>query len=226
MNHQYIPFPVFLVLAIAVLIAAAMGDRRRQNQRNPEIQRRDGLAALARKLNLRFSPQNDFQLAERLSFLSWLSRGDVRFAYNASHGHHEGFPIFIFDYRFSIGRYDYYWSAYILKMNTNFPDTLITRENFESRLLESIGQSHVTFESADFSQAYSVRAADKKFAFDVCNPKMIDYLLANRDLIIEIRNGAILLLFEDWLRPEKVETNLSRLIEIRKLLPQYLFITP
>jgi len=48
-------------------------------------------------------------------------------------------------------------------------------------------------------------------------------LLANKDLTIEINGTAAAVLFEDWLRPEKVEFNLSRLIEIRKLLPEYLF---
>jgi hypothetical protein len=51
----------------------------------------------------------------------------------------------------------------------------------------------------------------------------MEFLLANQDLTIEIRGPALAVLFEDWLRPEKVEANLSRLIAIRKLLPEYLF---
>jgi hypothetical protein len=42
-------------------------------------------------------------------------------------------------------------------------------------------------------------------------------------LTVEISGTGVAVLFEDWLRPEKVESNLSRLIEIRKLLPEYLF---
>ena len=52
---------------------------------------------------------------------------------------------------------------------------------------------------------------------------MTEYLLANQDLTIEIRGTAVAVLFEDWLRPDKVERNLARLIEIRKLLPEYPF---
>lgn len=223
MNDQRIPIPVLLLFFLLVFIVAAISDRRRRYKRDPETQRRDDLAALARKLELYFSPDADFKLIERFSFLAWLNQGDVRSAYNVFHGRREGLRLLIFDYRFSAGKYDYYWSAYVVEMNSNFPDTLITRENLKSHLLESLGQSHITFESADFSRVYNVRAADKKFAYDVCHSKMMDYLMANPDLIIEIRGKAILLLFEDWLRPEKVESNLSRLIEIRKLLPQYLF---
>ena len=52
---------------------------------------------------------------------------------------------------------------------------------------------------------------------------MMEYLLANQDLTIEINGKVIALLFEVCLQPGKVEHNLSRLVEIRKLLPDYLF---
>jgi hypothetical protein len=68
-----------------------------------------------------------------------------------------------------------------------------------------------------------VRCQDKKFAFDICHPQMMEFLLANQDLTIEIRGNALAVLFEDWLRPETVEANLSRLVEIRSRLPDYLF---
>jgi len=136
-------------------------------------------------------------------------------------------PVTIFDYHFSTpggkSGYDYYWSAFIVEMKANFSDMIISHETKESRVAEALGESHITFESAEFSHAFRVCSFDKQFAFDVCNPKMMEYLLANQDLTIEIRGDAVAVLFEDWLRPEKVEANLSRLIEIRKLLPNYLF---
>ena len=108
-------------------------------------------------------------------------------------------------------------------MKTNFPDMIISHESRESRLAEALGESHIAFESVDFSRAFCVRSSNKKFAYDVCHPKMMEYLLANQDLTVEISRTGLAVLFEDWLRPEKVEFNLSRLIEIRKLLPEYLF---
>ena len=108
-------------------------------------------------------------------------------------------------------------------MKTNFPDTIISHESRESRIVEALGASHIAFESSDFSRAFRVCSSDKKFTYDVCHPKMMEYLLANKDLTIEISGAAVAVYFEDWLHPEKVEFNLSRLIEIRKLLPEYLF---
>jgi hypothetical protein len=108
-------------------------------------------------------------------------------------------------------------------METNFPDMIISHESRESRLAEALGASHIAFESAEFSHAFRVRSSDKKFAYDVCHPKMMEYLLANQDLTFEISRTGMAVLFEDWLRPERIESNLLRLIEIRKLLPEYLF---
>ncbi len=201
-------------------------DSVRRRKRDPELVRRDNLAVLARKLNLRFAPNADFKLADRFSFLAWLNRGDVRYAANIFHGDYAGHQAMAFDYCFSMGKATCYWSAYILEMKANFPDTIISHENMQTRFLESMGESHITFESADFSRAFNVRSSDKKFAFDVCNPSMMNYLLANRDLILEINRGTLLVLFEDWLRPEKVEANFSRMMEVRNLLPQYLFENP
>lgn len=226
MSNSPSPAPILLFMIVVIFLGVIM-DKRRRGKRDPEFQRRDDLAALAQKLNLQFAPDNDFKMPDHFSFLSWLNRGGVRFAYNVLRGSHEGFSVVIFDYHFAVPGdrkvCDIYWSAYIVEMNANFPDTLISHKTMEMRFQEALGKSHIKFESADFSHSFDVCSADKKFAYDVCNPEMMDYFLRNRDLIVEINRGALLLLFEDWLHPEKVEFNLSRLTEIRKLLPKYLF---
>ena len=68
-----------------------------------------------------------------------------------------------------------------------------------------------------------MRSPDKKFAYDVCNPQMIDYLLKNPGLQMEIQGPALLLTFEPRLPAGKIEFNLQRLAQIRSFLPEYLF---
>jgi hypothetical protein len=51
----------------------------------------------------------------------------------------------------------------------------------------------------------------------------MEYLLANRDLSVEIENQVLALAFDTCLSVEQIESNLQRLIEIRSLLPDYLF---
>jgi hypothetical protein len=68
-----------------------------------------------------------------------------------------------------------------------------------------------------------VHSGDKKFAYDVCNPQMIEYLLANQGLEIEIQCPVIALVFKPQLPVEQYQSNLQRLGQIRALLPEYLF---
>jgi hypothetical protein len=85
------------------------------------------------------------------------------------------------------------------------------------------GYQDIKFESAEFSKTFCVRSPDKKFAYDVCHAQMMEYLLANRDLSIEIENEVLALAFDRCLATEQIEFNLQRLVEIRSRLPEYLF---
>ena len=104
-----------------------------------------------------------------------------------------------------------------------FPDLTIRRENLFTKVAEAFGYQDIKFESAEFSKTFLVRSPDKKFAYDVCNAKMMEYLLANRDLSIEIENQVLALAFTTRLSVEQIEANLQRLVEIRSRLPEYLF---
>ena len=118
---------------------------------------------------------------------------------------------------------DHWFSFFILTLPAAFPDLTIRRENLFTKVAEVFGYQDIKFESAEFSKAFCVRSPDKKFACDVCNAKMMEYLLANRDLSIEIENEVIALAFNTRLSVEQIESNLQRLVEIRSRLPQYLF---
>ena len=51
----------------------------------------------------------------------------------------------------------------------------------------------------------------------------MEYLLANRNLSIEIENNVPALAFDRCLSVGQIESNLQRLIELRSHLPEYLF---
>jgi len=79
----------------------------------------------------------------------------------------------------------------------------------------------------EFSEAFCVRSPDRKFAFDVCHPRMMTYLLRHRDMIVEFADDCIALCLDahppERHRVEAIPYWLKRLITIRKLLPGYLF---
>ena len=105
----------------------------------------------------------------------------------------------------------------------SFSPVLIEPDDILSDIVDAFGFGDIKFESAEFSRFYRVRSQDKKFAYDVCNPQMIQYLLENQGLKIEISGPAILLAFKNQLPAPEINSNLHRLLEIRARLPDYLF---
>jgi hypothetical protein len=211
---------VFVIVVIGAIYSAIAARKRRE-----------GLLGLAQRLNLNFAPEPDYGLAERFGFLKKLAQGDNRYACNALSGTYQNDDVLAFDYHYQVTTHDkngshtthYRFSFFILQMPVSFPDLTIRRENFLSKIAEVFGYQDIKFESAEFSKTFNVRSPDKKFAYDVCNAKMMEYLLANRDLSVEIENQALALAFNTCLSVEQIEFNLQRLIEIRSRLPEYLF---
>jgi len=97
----------------------------------------------------------------------------------------------------------------------------ITREHVFAKIGQFLGFDDIDFESAEFSSAFSVRSKNKKFAYDICHARMMEYLLDNRDLSIEMEANCISLVFSRRLAPDRVQPNLDRLVEIRELIPRY-----
>ncbi len=195
-------------------------------------ERRRAMEEAAARLGLRFSPGRDRKLARRFKFLDQLRRGSNRYAFNTLSGDWKGHRIVTGDFHYqdrTATRREtrhYYFSFFILLLPLRFPELIIGRENFISRIVDGFWGSGINFESAEFSRKFRVRSRDKKFAYDVCHPRMIEYLLANDDLAIEIENTALALTFEGRLAPDRIGPNLDRLVEVRELLPGYLFSRP
>jgi hypothetical protein len=196
--------------------------------------RREALFELAARLGLDFSPAHDSALPSGYGFLDKLAQGSNRYAYNVLSGSYRGHRVLVFDYHYETHSTDsegkdqthhHYFSFFILVVQKVFPELKIYRETFASKIAQAFGYDDIDFESAEFSRQFCVRSKDKRFAYDVCNPQMMEYLLANRDLNVELEANALALAFDKCLAPEQIEANLERLIRLRELLPDYLFAT-
>jgi hypothetical protein len=215
-------FILIAALVIAAMIYGALAAKRR----------REALATLAARLGLRFNPDDDYTLAGRFEFLDHLAQGDNRYAFNILSGQYRQKEALVFDYHYETHSTDskgnrtthhHYFSFFILLLPLSFPELRITKEGLFSKIAQAFGYADIDFESAEFSRAFCVRSTNKKFAYDVCNAQMMEYLLANRDLSIEIERDALALAFDSQLSADDIEANLQRLLEIRSRLPEYLF---
>jgi hypothetical protein len=215
-------FILFIGIVIAAAIYASMAARKR----------REELFALATRLGLSFRQENDRALASQFGFLDKLAQGSNRYAFNILSGNYRGHEVLVFDYHYETHSTDskghrqthhHYFSFFILLLPMSFPELRVPREGMLSKIAQVFGYEDIDFESAEFSRAFCVRSKDKKFAYDVCHVQMMEYLLANRDLSIEIEANALALAFDSRLSAPQIEFNLQRLLDIRSRLPDYLF---
>jgi hypothetical protein len=189
--------------------------------------RREAMATLAARLGLSFEPNKNWDIARRYCFLDKLRAGSNRYAFNILSGNYQGHDVTIFDYHYRTGSgkntQHHYISFFILHLLASFPELVIGPEGIFSKMAQALGYDDIDFESYEFSRKFCVRCRDKKFAYDVCNARMIEYLLSNTDLTIEIEGEALAISFGSRLAPEQIEPNLNRLITVRSILPEYLF---
>jgi len=190
-------------------------------------QRREAMRALAAKLGLRFDPNKRRDLARRYEFIDRMRAGRNRYAFNILSGNYQGHDVILFDYHYKTGSgkntHHHYLSFFILRLPISVPELVIGPEGFFSKIAQAVGYDDIDFESHEFSCRFCVRSRDKKFAYDVCNAQMIDYLLANADLTMEMERDSLAISFQRRLSPERIEPNLQRLIAVRSLMPDYLF---
>ncbi|HEY1662259.1 MAG TPA: hypothetical protein VGI03_07560 [Verrucomicrobiae bacterium] len=218
-------FLQFLMIAVFVVVALLIAG----NQKRDRRQRSDLLCDLGKSLGFdQFNPGRDEGFMVGWGFLGALSRGENRYACNILRGNYHGQALFAFDfhYRADAGenKGDNYGTLLMLIEKEVFPQLIIQSGNLQERIAAALGiGNEVKFESAEFSRVFSVRSQDKRFAYDVCNPQMMDYLMGNRDLQIEINGPVISMAFEPQLPVEQIELNLQRLAQIRSLMPDYLF---
>ncbi len=217
---------LIIVAVVALIVVAAIFGQMAAKKR------REAMLMLAARLGLRFDPNKDRVLPKRYQFLDKLRQGDNRYAFNILSGKYKDHDVMAFDYHYETHSTDskgnretqhHYFSFFLLLMPVAFPELTIAREGFFSKVAQALGYDDIDFESHEFSRKFCVRSKDKKFAYDVCNARMMEYLLANDDLTVEIEGPAMGISFADRLSLERIESNLNRLISVRSLLPDYLF---
>jgi hypothetical protein len=71
------------------------------------------------------------------------------------------------------------------------PSLVVRPEGVFDKLKGAFGFDDIDFESEAFSRAFWVQSDDKRFAYDVLHPRMMEFLLAERPPMLEIEHGAL-----------------------------------
>jgi hypothetical protein len=119
----------------------------------------------------------------------------------------------------------HYVSIVLLQLGRDFPELTIGPENggLFRMIADAFGGGDIDFESHEFSEQFDVRSKDKKFAYDFCNAQMIKYLLGRHGTSLEVDKSTLAMGFKYMHDISRIEPRLKSLVEIRGLMPEYLF---
>lgn len=184
------------VVVVGAIIAAAIYSARKERER------REALAAMAARLDWSFEPGHDSSVGSLLAQFGAFQQGHSRAGYNTLRGElvidDRPYPVLAGDYTYKITRSNgkttttttYHFSYMVVQCPLpGVPDLSIRRETFFDKIAGAMGFDDIDFESAEFSRKFHVRSSDRKFAFAVVHPRMMEFLLAGSPPPIDIRQG-------------------------------------
>jgi hypothetical protein len=155
-----------------------------------------------------FAGRHGFQYAQGDPFdlLGWpfdlFRRGAGRGIENMLWGNWEDQPMQAFDYWYytestdSKGRRSRSYrrfSCALVEVPAAFPHLVVAREGILSRLADHLGFEDIEFESPEFNRRYNVKAADRKFAYELLDARMLEWLVEfDQGLSFEILGNRVL----------------------------------
>jgi hypothetical protein len=222
----FLLFGAFIVFMVLVMLLSY----RQQQRRIAE------LFDLAQSLGWQFSASNDGSYDSRYSQFSVFCQGDDRYAFNTLTGTlpaaDQSCPARMGDYHYqttsSDGKttttQDHHFSYLLVELPyVTLADLLIRHEGFFDKIATAFGFSDINFESAEFSRRFHVKSSDKRFAYDVINPAMMEFLLGSDCPAVEIKDRVCCLTtgHQTW-TPEEFRQELNWAGKFFSLWPKYL----
>ncbi len=157
--------------------------------------------------------------------------GHGRRASHALRGQHDGRPMVAFDYEYKttsgIGKdrrtTTHHYSVIAMGAGVVFPDLAVTPQNLLSGFFGRVFDSDIELESEDFNREFVVTCSNRKFAFDVLHPQMMELLMRwtdvgwrfERDSIVAVRSGQH--------APEEIDAKLAHLDAILDAVPEFVW---
>lgn len=187
---------------VVVMVVLALGAVLAYFAWMEQKKRREALAALASELGWRFDPGRDTRHDEEYAHFEIFRRGHSRAAFNTLWGDMEiegrTYPAKMGDFTYKVTTSNgkssstttYTFSYLIVHLPyRGVPDLLIRREGMFDKIAGAFGFGDINFESAEFSRKFFVRCRDKRFAYDVVHPRMMEFLLGGASPTVDIERG-------------------------------------
>lgn len=213
--------PVFIVIVLAVAVGAWLAEKKR----------REALQRFADSLGLQYSHKDPLNVPGRFHYFKNFQSGDRRYARNVLYGAVDGRAVTAFDFFWEEDRRDskghrhtttHSFSAVVVDLPISTVELYIRPEGLFDKLAGWVGFDDIDFESDEFSRKFMVKCADKRFAYDVIHPRMMEFLLGRGGLSYEMERDSLCVRSDSRYKPEQVESMIRHSFQFVDLLPRHL----
>ncbi len=143
--------------------------------------RRQALSAFALQNGFSFNASPGDLHAQFEAFEPF-DQGHSRRSSNLIHGRRGSVDWEMFDYKYTTGsgkhQQTHHYGIVLAKIDLALSKMRIRPEGFFDKLAGMVGFEDIDFESEEFSKRYYISSTDRKFAYDLIHPKMMEYLMA------------------------------------------------
>ncbi len=217
MLEAFLLFGVFLLIfggALALVIRLWILARRN----------REALQALAGERGWTYR-EKDRRLPKEYKGFRPFGIGSSRIALHVMDGHDRDrrFRIFQYQYTVSNGKSSTTYRFAIIEMHTevNAHPLSIEREHLGHKIIDALGGEDIDFESHEFSKRFWVQCTDRKFAYDVIDARMMEYLLQH-DETLQWAGPRLIMHKQTNLTPAEVDALLARAHGFLDNVPRHL----
>jgi hypothetical protein len=170
-----------------------------------ERERREAMRAYAARMGLRFTERDD-GLESRMADFPPFAVGHSRVGLNLMEGEATlggmRMTYLAGDYQYKVTTSNgkstqttvYNMSFIAVRPVLAVPEELTVREEgLFDKIGAFLGFDDIDFESSEFSKRFHVKCSDRRFAFDLFDPRMMEFFLASRPPRIHARGGVLVL---------------------------------
>ncbi len=196
-----------------------------------EKRRREALAAWATAQGWSYLPRDRSERPGRYAGFTPFGAGHSRYASDCIFGAQDGVGFDAFEYHYAVTSHNgktttthhYFFRICAVHMPLPAPALSIQPEHLGHKIFDALGGEDIDFESDEFSRRFWVTCKDRRFAYDVIHPRMMEHLLGQGGRHWQWA-GHTLLLHERGRRisPEVVERLLGLARGFRDQLPPHL----
>ena len=176
--------------------------------------------------SLQFNRANVYDIDSRYVDIECLQQGKDRYACNVISGRINNRDILVFDYRYDVGvmhkKTVESIQAMIVPSPTPLKPLFIRPEGLIDKASQFFGAEDLNFESAEFSRKFAVAAPDRKWAYDVIHPRMMEHLLTTTRFSIQLAENAIIAWRANGFDGDDYQAAFELLDGILERLPNYL----